>query len=85
MDHCLEENCCEEKNNLVFENLLQNAASKCYSGFIELRSNSLQATPTHFRPLQATPIHFRPLQATPTYSRLLQATPTHFLKFLSNP
>ena len=80
MDHWLEENCCEEKNNLVFEKLLQNAASKCYSGFIELHSNSLQATPTHSNPLQATPGYSNPLQATPGHSNLLQATPGH-----SNP
>ena len=71
MDHCLEENCCEEKNNLVFENLLQNAASKCYSGFIELRSNPLQATPGYSNPLQATPGHSNLLQATSGHSNPL--------------
>ena len=49
-------------------------------GFIELRSNPLQATPTNSRPLQTTPIYSNVLQPTPNHSNSLQVTPTN-----SNP
>ena len=54
-------------------------------GFIELRSNPLQATPGHSNPLQVTPGHSNPLQPTPGYSNLLQPTPGHPRLLQSTP
>ena len=50
------------------------------AGFIELRSNPLQSTPTHSNPLQVTPTNSNPPQATPTNSshfNSLHAALTH--------
>ena len=40
------------------------------SGFIELGSNPLQATPVHSKPFHPPPGHYNQLQATLTHSTL---------------
>ena len=76
---------------LVFHNSAWNSLHLNYlyilkiMGFIELRSNPLQATPGHSNPLQATPAYSRPLQPTPIHSRPLQPTPIHSTPLQATP